>query len=243
MKKLFITSSIIGVVLFGIIISSCEKDDTKPIFYNPSITYGNMTDQEGNTYKTVTIGTQTWMADNLRVTHYRNGDPITYISGGSEWLGNTEGAYCRYGNNSKNSKTYGKLYNWYAVDDSRNLCPTGWHVSTNSEWSIMIDYMGGESVAGDKLKETGKAHWDYDPDNDATNESGFSALPGGHLFGWQFQFVGAYGYWWTSTVATVYPESDSSFAWTVGMGYGNKEVFRLSSEKITGKSVRCVKDE
>jgi uncharacterized protein (TIGR02145 family) len=239
MKKLFITSSIICVVLLGILISGCVKDDTKPIFYNPSVTYGNMSDQEGNMYKTVTIGMQTWMAENLRVTHYRNGDPIDNPTG---WINLTTGACCGY---SKNSKIYGKLYNWYAVDDSRNLCPTGWHVSTNLEWQLLVDYLG-DSVAGDKLRETGTAHWEYAPETEATNESGFTALPGGIRSGDQLLFIGAYGHWWSSTEAAVYPEYDSSLIWytVLGFGWSDALVAGMSGPgKIEGRSVRCVKDK
>jgi uncharacterized protein (TIGR02145 family) len=136
-------------------------------------------DFEGNVYKTITIGTQTWMADNLRTTKYRNGDAIPEVTDSSAWINLITGAYCNY-NNTRNNDTivsYGRFYNLYAVTDNRNICPTGWHVSTDAEWTTLTDYLGGASVAGDKLKEKGTTHWES-PNAGATNEIGFTALPG-----------------------------------------------------------------
>ncbi len=159
---------------------SCKKEDeTIPsIQFNNDLTYGTMTDQDGNTYKTITIGTQTWMAENLKTTKYRNGDPIPNVTDISEWYHLTTGAYCDYINTPGSDVTYGKLYNWHTVADSRNIAPTGWHVPSDAEWAILIEYLGGSDVAGGKLKETGTTHW-YNPTTEATNESGFTGLPGG----------------------------------------------------------------
>jgi uncharacterized protein (TIGR02145 family) len=139
-----------------------------------------VTDIDGNIYHTVTIGTQVWMVENLKTTKYRNGDPIPNVTGNA-WAALTTGAYCWYNNDAATYKaTYGALYNWYAVADSRNIAPTGWHVPTDAEWTTLTTFLGGESVAGGKLKETGTNHW-TSPNTGATNETGFTALPGGGL--------------------------------------------------------------
>ena len=144
------------------------------IVFNPNITYGSITDIDGNTYKTVTIGTQTWMAENLKVTKYNDGIAIPNVTDNTAWRELTTGALCDYGNTPSNSETYGKLYNWHAVNTGK-LCPTGWHVPSDAEWTELTDYLGGTSVAGDKLKETGSTHWS-NLRTGATNETGFTAL-------------------------------------------------------------------
>ncbi|MCD4693727.1 MAG: hypothetical protein K8R79_12490, partial [Calditrichales bacterium] len=138
----------------------------------PQIFPDTVTDIDGNVYKTVKIGSQVWMAENLKVTHYRNGDLIPNVAGKSEWKNLGIGACCNYDNNAA---AYGLLYNWYAVNDSRNIAPAGWHVPAEKEWQTLIDYLGGEAVAGGKMKERGTAHWKR-PNTGATNSSGFSAL-------------------------------------------------------------------
>jgi uncharacterized protein (TIGR02145 family) len=175
---------------------------------------GTVTDIDGNVYQTVKIGGQWWMAENLKVTHYRNGEAIPNITSNSEWAGLSSGAYCAYDNNNSNIATYGLLYNWYTVVDSRNIAPAGWHVPTDEEWKQLEIYLGMSqsdadkpglrgSDEGGKLKETGTAHW-HSPNIGATNSSGFSALPGGCR---DFNFTGAYegmgelGNWWSSTAS------------------------------------------
>ncbi len=161
---------------------------------------GIVTDIDGNTYQTIKIGNQWWMAENLKVTHYRNGDAIPNVTDYTEWVYLTSGAYCAYDNDNSHVATYGRLYNWYAVSDSRNVAPSGWHVSTFEEWQTLEDYLGGSSVAGGKLKEAGTSHW-ASPNTGATNESGFSALPSGyrsHVYG-HYSAMGFYCDFWTST--------------------------------------------
>ncbi len=119
------------------------------------------------------------MAENLKVTHYRNGDAIPNVTNNTEWAGLTTGAYGNYINDINNFHTYGGLYNWYAVVDGRNMAPVGWHVPSDAEWQVLVNYLGGHAVAGGKMKEIGSTHW-CTPNIDATNESGFSALPGGY---------------------------------------------------------------
>jgi len=139
------------------------------------------------------------MVENLKVTRYRNGEPIPNITDNKAWTKLKKGAICDYDNKPSNSEMYGKLYNWYAMNDSRKIAPAGWHVPTDAEWTILTDYLGGEKVASAKLKATGTTHW-TNPNTDATNESGFSALPGGYRnYSGTFNGVGYYGYWWSST--------------------------------------------
>jgi uncharacterized protein (TIGR02145 family) len=158
-----------------------------------------MTDQEGNVYKTIVIGTQEWMAENLKTSIYRNGEAID-ITGTSF----TTGAWS-LNNDSQYDCPYGKLYNWYAVVDSRNVCPTGWNVPTDEEWTTLTDYLGGQSdenynfFAGGKMKSTGFQYW-LNPNTEANNESGFSGLPAGiRIFDGTFSSFGNNGFWWSTS--------------------------------------------
>src|ERR1035437_2785206 len=185
MKKIIKISVLVLIVILVIIACKKEKSDnptngkTTAVF-NTDLTYGTMTDQDGNEYKTIVIGTQTWMAENLRTTKYRAGTAIPNVTDNTAWTNLTAGAYCNYNNTTSADTiaTYGRLYNWYAATDSRNIAPTGWHIPTEAEWRTLIYYLGGFSVAGGKMKETGTIHW-ITPNTGATNESGFTALPTG----------------------------------------------------------------
>lgn len=190
-----------------------------------------VTDIDGNIYHTVTIGTQTWMVENLKTTRYRNGTTIPNITDGTTWTNLSTGAYCDYDSTPNNSIIYGKLYNWYAVIDSRNIAPTGWHVPTDAEWTMLTTYLGGESVAGGKLKETGTAHWII-PNLGATNESGFTALPGGR----RGYYIGSVGNWWSSS------EGIDIGVWIRSVDYNSSELYRYGLAKNSGLSVRCIKD-
>jgi uncharacterized protein (TIGR02145 family) len=167
-----------------------------PILFNQNLSYGTVTDIDGNVYKTIKIGYQTWMAENLKTTKYRNGDPISYLTDNTKWSNSTTGAYCWYNNDeSLYKEAYGALYNWYALNDSRNIAPTGWHVATQDEWKILIISQGGITSAGSKLKEAGSAHWLH-PNTGANNESGFTALPGGSRdSGGRFSGFAYEGFW------------------------------------------------
>ena len=163
----------------------------------------DVTDIDSNVYHAVTIGTQTWMVENLKEITYNDGTPIELITNLLTWSAITTAGYCWYNNNADNKDTYGALYNGYAVNTGK-LCPIGWHVPTNDEWTILTTYLGGVNAAGNKLRETGTAHW-IEPNADATNESGFTALPGGDrgthggfstLNG--FSGLGGHGSWWSS---------------------------------------------
>ena len=185
------------------------------------------------------IGNQIWATKNLDVATYRNGDAIPQVQDAAAWNILTTGAWCYYENNSANGTTYGKLYNWYAVNDSRGLAPTGYHIPTSAEWSTLTTYLGGMQIAGGKMKESGTSHW-ISPNTDATNSSGFTGLPGGYrnessgIFGG----IGTIGWWWTSGGV------GNNKAWDVKLrndegevsGYGNGAPIRF------GMSVRCIKD-
>lgn len=206
-----------------------------------------VTDYDGNTYFTVEIGSQCWMAQNLKITHYRNGDPIPNVTDAGTWYWLSTGAYCDYNNDPGNVETYGRLYNWNAVDDSRSIAPEGWHVPTDSEWKQLEMYLGMSQAEADatgqrgtdeggKLKEMGTMHWNS-PNTGATNESGFTALPGGYRSnGGNFGNVGVTAYFWCST------ELGSVSAWARLLGYSYSKVYRQHYNKQDGFSVRCVRD-
>jgi uncharacterized protein (TIGR02145 family) len=202
------------------------------IFFKTNESGSSVTDIDGNVYYTVTIGTQEWMVENLKTTKYRNGDPILNITKGTGWGSLSDGAYCSYNNDANKTPIYGLLYNWYAVNDSRNIAPVGWHVPSDAEWSTLITFLGGESLAGDKLKETGTTHWTYHQPG-TTNETGFTALPAGHCdLAGSFFSIRENGHWWSS----------DSWFWSVYDHSGDVGRFNGSDNKRAGLSVRCVKD-
>ena len=195
-----------------------------------------MTDQQGNVYKTIVIGTQEWMAENLKTTVYRNGNAIDNIIENYQWLDLTTGAWASYNNDNQYDCPYGKLYNWFAVADPRYLCPTDWHVPTDGEWTALTDYIGGAAVAGGKMKTTGLQYW-ISPNTDATNESGFSGLPGGYRSSsGDFYNVGNGGYWWSSS------EYDASRAWYRFLTYNYDNAYQDRNDNGVGFSVRCLRD-
>ena len=200
----------------------------------------NITDSEGNSYKTVTIGTQTWMAENLKVSKYSDGTTIPNIIDNTQWQKNTTGAWSYYNNDAANNAKYGKLYNWYAVskttNGNKNVCPTGWHVPTDAEWKVLTDYLGGDSIAGGKLKEVGTTSW-KSPNTDATNTSLFTGLPGGYRgYSGSYGSIGYVGGWWSST------EGNTDSAWTRGLGNDGGNAGRGNDGKNYGVSVRCLRD-
>ena len=245
MKKIITISVLILIVI--LVINGCKKDNNSPnpyngkstAVFNSSVTYGTLTDQDGNIYKTVTIGTQTWMAENLRTTKYRDGSAISNVTNDIAWQILTTGAYCNYNNTESvdTIATNGRLYNWYAATDSRNIAPTGWHVPTDAEWTTLITYLGGDSVAGGKMKEIGTTHW-ASPNTGATNESGFSAVPVGSRIGYSGEFSSlVYGDdYWSST------QSEASSAWNCSL-FSDYTYCRLwAYDKTFGSAVRLVKD-
>jgi uncharacterized protein (TIGR02145 family) len=201
---------------------------------NPNLSYGVVYDHEGRGYKTIAIGTQEWMAENLNTGTYRNGDLITTNLNADNWENTTSGACAYYDNDRKYSCPYGRLYNWYACVDSRQLCPIGWHVPSDEDWDVLINYLGGPDVAGGKLKSTGTYFW-AGPNDGASNLSGFNGIPGGRR---QFNFYNRsiHGFWWSTT------SYDASNAWNRRLNSNINDTYRDSYPKYTGFSVRCLRD-
>lgn len=218
---------------------------------NPNTTYyikSYTTNSKGTTYgveltftteiQNVVIGTQKWTLQNLDLPTYRNGDIIPQVTDSAQWAGLTTGAWCYYKNDPANEAVYGKLYNWYAVNDSRGLAPLGWHIPSKEEFITLTTFLGGDLVAGGQMKETGITNW-LSPNTGATNESGFTALPSG-LRGSDAQFVsnGSNGYWWSNKQA----DADPNAAVEVGIRFNLAACYMYWLNKGCGISVRCVKD-
>jgi uncharacterized protein (TIGR02145 family) len=202
----------------------------------PSVTYN------GYTYPTIILGNgQEWMAQNLRTTIYANGDPIPNVSDSIQWFNLNSGAWCHYNNDNQYENPYGKLYNWHAVSDLRNICPSGWHVPTESDWIDFVQYLDpnaggqGSNSAGGKMKSIGTQFW-QSPNTSATNESGFSGLPGGHRhWGSEFFEIGTLGVWWSSTI-------NSSSGVSFELHHNNSSALWSAGDLDYGNSVRCIKD-
>jgi uncharacterized protein (TIGR02145 family) len=200
-------------------------------------------DIDNNRYDIIKIGTQTWMAENLKTTRYNDGSLIPLITDATLWgtaSTNRAPGYCWYNNETQRLIAYGALYNWYAIvissNGNKNVCPTGWHVPTDGEWTILTTYLGSASAAGGKMKEAGLAHW-VSPNTGATNESGFAGLPGGSRSGnGTFRNIGNYGYWWSSS------EENTVYAWYRALFSGNGFVSGSGQDKGSGYSVRCLRD-
>lgn len=187
----------------------------------------------------ILIGTQKWTNCNLDVTTYRDGTPIPQVTDPTAWAALTTGAWCYYNNNSANGTIYGKLYNWYAVNNTANggLAPVGYHVPTDTEWTVLTTFLGGETVAGGKMKETGLCHW-LTPNTDATNESLFTALPGGYrASSGTFNDIGNFGFWWSSS------EFDTANAWYRILNYNFGNAARNGGNKPNGFSVRLIEND
>jgi len=219
-----------GIIYFLMLIS-CKKDIENPIT--------TVMDIDSNVYSTINIGTQTWMIENLKTTRYRDGQRISYVVNNNEWnyVDNQQlGAFCNYDFSVNYHNVYGNLYNWYAAKNEL-LCPEGWHVPKNTEWQELITFLGGNNVAGGKLKDARPYFWQQ-PNNDATNESRFFALPGGRkeMYG-QFLDMGVYGYYWSIHATGYY--NGNSFALNKQNGFINQKGFPAK----TALSVRCIKDK
>jgi uncharacterized protein (TIGR02145 family) len=229
-KIIFLASVISGLTLnFG-----CKKD--KPgeikITFNPGagVTF------DGYNYRTIILGNgQEWMAENLRTETYANGDSIPNITDSSQWANLNTGAWVHNNNDSQYENPYGKLYNWYTIADSRNVCPNGWHVPTDAEWTVLSNYLGGDAVAGGKMKSTETQYW-QSPNTDASDESGFSGLPGGIRGNGGVIPVGTSGHWWSST------EFGTNVAFSNSLYYRIGNLVRSGNPKTNGFSVRCLRD-
>ncbi|MFN5323416.1 MAG: fibrobacter succinogenes major paralogous domain-containing protein [Bacteroidota bacterium] len=212
-----------------------------------------VTDIDGNVYNVVTIGNQCWLKENLETTRYRNGDVIPTNLNNSQWQNTTQGAWAYYNDSSQYNNIYGKLYNWYAVADARGLCPTGWHVPTDSEWNKMVKYLDPladtsqniyfqSQTAGGMMKsigdlQSGTGYWQA-PNAGASNSSGFEGRPGGqrspNSIGGQ-NINGAEGHWWSASLK-------DSTAWFWSIGYNNPQVLKYYNPKRYGFSIRCLRD-
>lgn len=204
---------------------------SKTITFNftPCIDYDN------NSYTIVQIDDQWWMAENLKTTKYITGDDIPEVTGQSNWMGLSTGVYCYFGNDPDNALLYGCLYNWYAAIDIRNPCPANWHVPSDAEWIVLTSFLGGEPIAGGKMKETGIVYW-FSPNTGATNESGFTVIAGGRRSFGNFDSMGYGGSFWTTTGI------DPVLAWGREIFYYNTVANRHGTDKKDGLSVRCVKN-
>ena len=214
------------------------------------VTQNTINDIDGNVYETVQIDNQLWMAENLKVTHFNNGDEIPTGYSASEWAANWDDAYAVYNDDPSNAEIYGNLYNYYTVDDSRGICPENYHIPTDDEWYALLEYLGGAPsgsaenwlIAGGKMKdvgtiENGDGLW-HTPNEGATNESGFTAIPAGfRLYDGQYYERGYYSIYWSST-AEYY--SDAFFMWY--LLHDDSKLFRGLFDSQTGLSVRCLKD-
>lgn len=202
-----------------------------------------VTDIDGNVYNTVTIGTQVWMVENLKTTRYNDGAAIPNVTEYT-WGNLLTDAYCWYNNDVANKTPFGAIYNWFAAKSSK-LCPTDWHVATHEDWTRLVTYLGGMEIAGGKLKEAGTAHW-LDQNVGATNESGFTALPGGYrgsgLGDGTFYLLGYYGWYWTSTEYPMDPYSGHVGGYCWMMESGKISCLQSNLWDMMGLSVRCVKN-
>jgi len=206
-----------------------------------------VTDYDGNVYNTVTIGTQVWMKENLKTTHYQNGTAIPNVSDGNTWWNLITEAYCDYDNTAANSLTYGKLYNWYAATSKNNIAPKGWHLPSEEDWNILEKYLDNTvdinasgfigTDLGSKMKSTGTSLWNS-PNEGATNSSGFTALPGGFRSGTGgFNNIKGFANWWTSK------ELNGSDAWMRRLYSDQTKMGRSTYGKNYGFSIRCVRDQ
>jgi uncharacterized protein (TIGR02145 family) len=221
----------IGILLSMIVLFvACSKDSPKQ-----TLTNTDMIDIDGNIYKSVVLGNQCWITKNLNVSKYRNGDIIPQVSDPLEWKNLTTGAWCYYEDKTENGVVYGKLYNWYAVHDSRSLAPQGWHIPIDGEWYSLSEFLGGKVLAGGKMKTIDG--WAI-PNEGATNESDFLALPGGvrNEVG-NFGLINTCGIWWSNS------DKGVDIAWARSLKNDTSEAISLSYDMKCGFSVRCVKDK
>ena len=210
-------------------------------FRTLKIVADSVTDVDGNLYHVIRIGNQSWLQENLRVTKYRNGDVIPVVATDAQWKNQTAGALCNYDNTAANGTIYGKLYNYFALTNPHGLCPTGWHVPSDGEWKTLGTILGGDAVAGGKLKSTGTIEqgtglW-YAPNTGATNSSWFTGLPGGYRINYgTYYSIGNVGYFWSTS------DTASVNAWNYVLDANNNELLRNYNLMTNGFSVRCCKD-
>ena len=210
-------------------------------FLSHTIVAQTISDIDGNIYNTVTIGTQIWTTENLKTTNYSDGSPIIYEAIDSIWGGLTSAAFSTYNNDSTKTVEFGNLYNYYAVIDSRNLCPSGWHIPSDSEWTTLINYLGGDSVAGGKMKEIGLTHWQFS-NTGADNSSGLTVIPAGYRYSnYGFNKGGFHG---LNGNAAIWTSTSSSDSTSLAKYFypGSASVGYLNQSNSYGMSVRCISD-
>lgn len=212
----------------------------------PSPGIGTVTDIDGNIYNTITLGTQVWMVENLKTTRYRDGSLIPNVTDHTAWSTPTSGAYCDYNNDPANGDVYGRLYNLYAIKDSRNLTPTGWHIPNAGEWNTLMNYLGGGGIAGGRMKETGFSHWDS-PNTGADNSSLFTALGSGfRQLGSSASFFSLKrrAVWWSSSSNIHDGINPFIHAIILDYSYANwsMQAGSIGGGTAYGYAVRCIKD-
>ncbi len=226
----FLVSFFVTVLVIPL---SCKKSAEDP----SGVEVGQVFDIDGNVYTVIKIGSQSWMKENLKTTRFNNGTAIPLVTSGISWSITSDPAFCWYANNSSNKDKYGAMYNWYAVNTSV-LCPEGWRVPTNNDWTILTDYLGGLGAASGKMREQGSLHWNG-LNEGATNVSQFTALPGGYRSyrDGAFFSIGDNGSWWSSSFR------DEMEAWERAItNYNTSDVQVVSAHLRYGVSVRCIKN-
>jgi uncharacterized protein (TIGR02145 family) len=223
-----------ALFLGSIFVFSCEEKKDFLYSISPWVKYGRLTDIEGNSYRSIIIGSQTWMVDNLTTTKFNDGTDIPLVKDAVLWDNLSSPAICWQNNDPARKVTYGVLYNWYTVSTGK-LCPKGWHVPDDREWDEMVNFLGGDNVAGGKLKEADFSHW-RSPNSEASDVTHFRALPGGERFDGPyalFEGLGSSGSWWTTG-------NIEDLASDRSMYYDNSRVQKSFRPKKSGLSVRCV---
>jgi uncharacterized protein (TIGR02145 family) len=235
MRNLFLkydcsTAKTLAALMVLAALLGCGGDD------DDDVTLEHLQDIEGNVYSAVSIGNQVWMAENLKVTKYNDGTAIPYVNDTDDLVSLTTGAFTWFNDDEGAFKeTYGALYNWHVVSSGK-LCPAGWHVPSDAEWTTLINFLGGEGVAGGELKAIGTSHWNA-PNTGATNNSGFTALPAGYLFdNGNYNSLGNVTHWWTATA------SDADAAWDRYVHFQNPTATKGNYSKQVFYSCRCVKN-
>jgi len=232
-RKSYLIFPLLIMGCFLIFSYSCKKSDSNSD--TGPIVGQTVTDIDGNVYPVVTIGTQTWMAANLKTTKYRNGTPIPLVSDSLQWTTLSTPGYCNVKNSDANTAAFGRFYNWYAVNSSNNIAPVGWHVPADTEWTILSTYLG--SGPGGKLKATGLTYWSS-PNSGATNSTGFNGYGAGDRSkNAAFNYFGTYGCFWCITAV------DSTNAWEHVLSTNSTNLIKMSITKGLGINVRCIKDQ
>jgi uncharacterized protein (TIGR02145 family) len=230
-KNRYLLFPALFLAIMALLAGGCSKKENNYIFFYPESK--TVKDADGNIYHLAYIKGQTWMVENLKTTHYRNGDTIQEAKDSAAWSKAVVGAYCNYNNDTAMAITYGRLYNWNALTRS-DLCPYPWHVPYDFEWQEMVDTLGGAAAVGGMLKETGTTHWQSG--TGATNQYGFTALPGGRVDNTgTFHDIGLRGYWWSN-------KNSLDMILVRSISHDDASIFRSEADTKSGYSVRCVRD-